>query len=213
MAPRPTVSASAEEAYAALGPWSRVDTERGLSGEGNWELLVLVESFGGRLQVIEDIVRDDDAGNPGYSLIVDADRAPLDWIPWGMQLNGVRPRAGLAEAEQRARWKATDGFKRGSPGAIVGAAQQYLTGTKTVYLVERHGSRYRYTVTTIAAETPDPASVLAALKEQKPYGFTMSHAMTTGANYNALRDTHSDYNEVKALYSTYNEILSNPTKQ
>lgn len=207
MAPRPVVSPVTEEAYDALGPWSRRD-----AADQRWDLLVLVESWGRQLQIVEDIVRDTDAG-PGYSIIVDADRAPADWIPWGMQLNGVRSRQGLSVDAQRARWKSTDGFKKGSPGAIVGAAQQYLTGAKTVYLVERHGSRYRYTVTTVAAETPDPVAVYNALLEQKPYGFKMVHAMTTGANYNAFRDTHADYNEVKALYSSYAEILSDPVKQ
>lgn len=207
MAVRPIVSAAAEEAYSGLGPWARRDT-----ADARWDLLIVVEAWARLLQQVEDIIRDTDEG-PGYSIIVDADRAPAEWIPWGMQLNGVRPRSGLTDAAQRARWKSTDGFKAGTPGAIVGAAQQYLTGTKTVYLVERHGSRYRFTVTTIDTETPDPAAVLAALKEQKPYGFSMAHAMTTGVNYNALRDTHSDYNEVKALYATYNEVLANPTKQ
>jgi hypothetical protein len=207
VAVRPTVSAAAEEAYASLGPWARRDTL-----DARWDVLTVVESWAGQLQVVEDIIRDTDDG-PGYSSIVDADRAPEEWIPWGMQFSGVRARAGLDTDTQRARWKSTDGFRRGTPGAIVGAAQQYLIGTKTVYLVERHGSRYRYTVTTVAAETPNPAAVLAALKEQKPYGFVMAHAMTTGVNYNALRDTHSNYSTIKAKYSTYAEVLSNPTKQ
>lgn len=207
MAVRPVVSPITEDAYASMGPWARRDT-----ADARWDVLILVESWGQQLQIVEDIVRDTDDG-PGYSILLDADRTPEEWIPWGMQFNGVRPRDGLAVEEQRARWKSTDGFSRGTPGAIVGAAQQYLTGTKTVYLVERHGSRYRYTVTTIDTETPDTAAVYAALLEQKPYGFVMNHAMTTGVNYNALRDTHSDYNEVKATFSTYAEVLSNPTKQ
>ena len=79
--------------------------------------------------------------------------------------------------------------------------------------VERHGSAYRLTVTTVAAQTPSAAQVIADLMEQKPAGIVMVHAMTTGANYNALRDTHADYAEVKSLYANYTEVLSNPTKQ
>ncbi len=207
MAVRPVVSPITEEIYAALGPWARQDT-----ADARWDLLTMIESFGVILQEIEDIIRDTDAG-PGWSIVMDADRAPVGWIPWGMQFMGVRPRAGLSDAAQRARWKSTDGINRGKPSALVGAAQQYLTGAKTVYLVERHGSPYRLTVSTVAAETANPTAVLAALMEQKPAGIILVHSLITGANYNALRDTHSSYTAVKAKFATYTEVLSNPTKQ
>jgi hypothetical protein len=209
--PRPVVSDAAEELYAGLGPWARADTARGLAAD-RWDLLELCEAAGGRLQPLLDIVRDSDAG-PGWSFVVDADRAPEEWLGWAAQFAGKRLQQGLALAEQRARVKSTDGFDRGSPSAIAGAAQQYLTGTKTVYLVERHGSPYRLTITTVAAETPDPAAVLRAVIAQKPAGIVLSAAQTTGANYNALRDTHADYNEIKALYATYSEVLADPVKQ
>lgn len=204
---RPVVTAATEDLYSRLGPWKVADEQTGA-----WELLILCESIGQLLQPIEYIIRDTDS-RPGWSKVLDPDLAPIAWLGWMAQFHGVRLLLGLAEAEQRARVKSTDGFQRGTPGAIVGAAQQYLTGTKTVYLVERHGSAYRLTVTTVNSETPTPALVAEAIGEQKPAGIVMVHALVTGANYNALRDTHADYNEVKALYSTYNEVLSNPTKQ
>lgn len=168
----------------------------------------------GRLQPVNDIIRDDpDTDAPGWSQALDVDRAPSEWLGWLAQFAGVRLQPGLDDASQRARIKSTDGFRRGSPGSIVGAAQQYLIGDKTVFLVERHGSPYRLTVTTVAGETPDAAAVARAIKAQKPAGIVMVHATTTEIDYNALRDTHSDYDETLSLYATYNEVLADPTKQ
>jgi hypothetical protein len=172
----------------------------------------VAEAVGQQLQPVEDIIRDTDT-HVGWGVVMDADDTPMDWLGWLAQFGGVRLKTGLSDAAQRARVKSTDGMNRGTPSAIVGAAQQSLTAPKTVYLVERHGSAYRLTVTTVAAQTPSAAQVIADLMEQKPAGIVMVHAMTTGANYNALRDTHADYAEVKSLYVTYAEVLSNPTKQ
>jgi hypothetical protein len=211
--PRPVVTEAAEELYARLGPWAAADTERGLA-TGEWRLLEMCEGIMGRLQDIREVVFDDiDEDHPGWSHVLDVDRAPEEWLGWMAQFAGVRLQQGLDEVTQRARIKSTDGFRRGSPGAIVGAAQQYLTGDKTVYLVERHGSPYRLTVTTVAGETPDVASVVAAIKAQKPAGIVMGHTITTEIDYNALRDTHADYDEVADLYVNYNEVLANPVKQ
>lgn len=205
--PRPVVSVAAEDLYARLGPWAARDTS-----DARWTLLQVAEAVGARLQVVEDIVRDTDT-HVGWGVVMDADATPIEWLGWLGQFAGVRLRYGLTDLAQRARVKSTDGMKRGTPAAIVGAAQQTLTAPKTVYLVERHGSAYRLTVTTVATQTPSPARVIEDIMEQKPGGIVMAHAMTTGINYNALRDTHATYNVVKTKFTDYAEVLSNPTKQ
>lgn len=210
--PKTVVSDTATELYESLGPWYRAAEARGVSTD-KWELIEMCEaSIGLGLDPINVLVRDSDAG-PGWSIVMDTDRAPVEWLPWNAQIGGVRVLQGLIEAAQRARIKSTDGMKRGSPGAIVGAAQQFLAGTKTVYLVERHGSAYRLTVATNAAETPDLAAMTRAVIAQKPGGIVMAVTTVVGGDYNTLRDTHATYNEIKALYATYAEVLSNPTKQ
>lgn len=209
--PRPIVSQVAEDIYAALGPWSRRDAEIGETTD-NWRVLEIAEAIGGRLQPIEDITRDSD-DYVGWGIIMDPDFAPEEWLPWLAQLGGVRVKEGLALPEQRVRLKALANAWRGSPSSIVGAAQQFLTGTKTVYLVERHGSANRLTVTTLTAETPDPVSVDRAIRtEQKPAGIILTVSNVAGGNYNSLRDTHSDYNDVVATFQDYAEVLANPTK-
>lgn len=144
MAVRPEVSSLAEELYAALGPWARADTIRGEAGLG-YDLLTLCEGVMGRLQPVEDIIRDTDEG-PGWSSVVDANRSPEEWLKWLGQFNGVRLRDGIPEAEARSRIKDSDGFKRGTVGAIKAAIRRIIGPNAQPYLIERDGSAYRLTV-------------------------------------------------------------------
>lgn len=201
---RPVVSDIAEELYASLGPWQRRDTQIGEDTD-QWRLLELCEALAGGLQDVEDIVRDTD-DDPGWSIVLDADRAPVDWLPWLGQFVGVRLPVGLSEADQRARIKSTDGFQRGSPEALKEAARSYLTGTKSVFFIERFGSAYRLHVATLIAETPDPGVVERALLEQKPAGIVMTYTAIAGWDYAALAFTQPTYASLPAAFDTYAEM-------
>lgn len=208
---RPEVSDITEELYGRLGPWARADGE-----DTGWALLHYCEAIAGRLlQPLEDIIRDQD-GAPGWSQILDVDRAPEEWLPWLGQLVGVRMPDGLPAAQWRSRVKATDGFRRGSPEAIRAAARQHLIGpdgtgdSATVYLVERNGHPYRLAVVTLTPETPDPAKMQAAVKEQKPAGLTITFATVTGNTYAAIRDAFATYTLANADYATYTAMRDNP---
>jgi hypothetical protein len=207
--PRPVVSQEAEDLYAALGPWSKADTDNAF-----WYLLDLCEAVAGRLTAIEAVIRDDpNTDDPGWSIVMDVDRAPPAWLAWLAQFGGVRLDPALDDAAQRVRIKSTDGFKRGTPSAIAAAAQQYLIGTKSVFITERTGSAYRFTVATLVAETPNLANVSAALLKAKPAGLVMSVVSITGADYTSVLNTHASYDDVKATFVNWTEMLSNPTKQ
>lgn len=184
------------------------------NADKSFPLLTLCEAIAGRLTQIEDVIRDDSiTDDPGWSIVMDVDRAPSEWLGWLAQFAGVRLPSGLSDADQRIRIKNTDGFKRGTPTAIVAAVQPFLTGTKTVYLVERHGSAYRLTVATKAAETPSIAAVTAAVLTQKPAGIVLAVTTVLGNDYTTLRDTHTSYTDVKNTFTDYAEVLSNPSKQ
>lgn len=202
--PRPVVSDTAEELYASLGPWQRRDTAIGEATD-EWRLLELCEGLAGGLQGVEDIIRDTDDG-PGWSIVMDADRAPVDWLPWLGQFVGVRLPPGLSEAEQRARIKNTDGFQRGTPEALKAAARSYLTGSQSVFFIERYGSPYRLQVATLIAETPDPAVVERALLEQKPAGIVLTYATVAGHDYATLAATHVSYASLPGAYPTYADM-------
>lgn len=205
---RPSVSESAEEMFDALGPWSRADGE-----ETGWALLHLCEATAGRLDPLRSIVMDDE-DHPGWSSVLDVDRAPREWLPWLAQFVGVRLPAGLDEVAERARIRSTDGFNRGTPAAIKGAARQYLRGpdgtpdTATVFLTERHGSAYRLTVAVHASEMIASADVIyKAVLEQKPAGIVLNPiSVVTGNDYLTLRDENASYTVVRGRYADYTDV-------
>lgn len=207
MATRPIVGTAAEEAYESMGPWAEQDT-----ADERYDLLVYLEGvFGGsRLQDLNDIVRDGPNGEPGWSSVLDLERAPSDWLPWLAQLGGARVLAGLDDAAQRARIAGTDGMKRGSPGALRAATQQHLTGNKYVILNERlGGNAWQLGIRTLDSETPDPTLVLNSILEQKPGGIILSYATVPGQTYDALATAFDTYAEMEAAYATYSALSTN----
>lgn len=202
-------SAIAQEFYEQLGPWYLADLET--PGQ---PLLDLCEAFIGGLQIIEDVIRDDDDGNIGWSIVLDPDRAPASWLPWLSQFAGLadHDHRSLSEADFREHIKEKHVQKRGTPEAMIGAVQATLTGTKAVYLQERNGSAYQLKVSTYTTETPDAAKTLAAAKSQKPAGIVLTVAQISGGDYTTFASTHTNYNDVAATYISYAEIPIDPDK-
>jgi hypothetical protein len=171
------------------------------------DLATYAGAIGAMFAPVDDLVRDTDAGD-GWTALLDVDRAPADALAFLAQFVGVRLQADLTDAAQRARIVGTDGFKRGSAGAVRAAAQQYLTGARRVIFRERDGGAYRLTVITYTADTPDPAAVLRALLAQKPAGIILTHLVENGQDYQQVRTIHATYAAVKAAYPTYGAMTS-----
>lgn len=196
---RPVVSATAEEAYEALGPWTTPDPDHA------YFLLRFVASTANLLQPVNDLARDTDDA-PGWAVLFDPDRAPVDALDWLGQFLGVAPMFGLTEAARRARVRETAGFRRGTVAAIEGAARQYLTGARQVKVVERDGgSAYRIRVRTYLAETPNPEAVRQALVDQKPAGIVMTYDVAVGATYGELTEEFATYGQLNAAFDTYRD--------
>lgn len=168
------------------------------------------------LQPILDIVDDGDDGEPGWSVILDADRAPVEWLPWLAQFVGVRLIAGLTEEAKRLRIKGTGGFKRGRPESIRNAARQFLIGpdgtpeSATVDLVERPGGNaYRMQLTVLASEVPPGVTadtIRKAVLEQKPGGIVLNPvSIVEGDDYLTLRDDNASYDDVDSRYTDYTD--------
>lgn len=180
-------------------------------------LSVLARAF----DQVADISRDGDDGRPGYARLFnaqDADDCPATFLPFVGQFVGVEMLPGLTEAQQRLRIRETDGFKRGTPEAIRGAARQFLVGPSgagddaTVFLNERQGGAYKLGVSTLVSETPDPGAVLRALLEQKPAGILLTYTAIAGGDYATLKGTHTDYADVKAEFADYAELRADPSQ-
>jgi hypothetical protein len=206
--PRPVAGSFADDVYdGELGPLAFADPALG------WPLLVLVGAIGQMFQRVQDLARDDADGNPGWSVILDIDRAPTEGLPWLGQFLGVRPTVGLTDAQQRAAIRGPAGFARGTPAAMVAAAQATLVGGKQVVLIERDASTadppYNLTVQTYVTETPSSAKTLAALISQKPAGLKLNYSTIGGQTYQQTFTGHATYQQVFANHATYYGVLAN----
>jgi len=196
----------ADRLYLALAPLAREDVDNG------WALLILCNALGAMFQEIEDLVRDTPDG-PGWSALLDLDRCPDEALPWLGQFAGVRVLSGSTPAQMRQRIASTDGFKRGTRAALIGAAQATLTGAKTVVFRERDHDpadtpnyAYYLTVTTYTAQTPNPAATLAALTAQKPGGIVLTYQTLAGQDYQTLHTNHATYADVRSFYPSYDAV-------
>jgi hypothetical protein len=187
--------------YGMLAPLAQKDPVAG------WSLLILVNAIGLEYQLVEDWVRDSPDG-PGWSLLMDLDRCPPEALPWLGQFVGVRVPTGLNDAQARAWVASTDGFRRGTPAAMRGAAQATLTGDKLVVFTERfNGDAYALDVATYVDQTPDPALTERALIAQKPGGIVMTYRASPGQDYGIVDATNVDYAAVHAKYPSYQALL------
>lgn len=199
--PRPIVGSWTEEIYNNFLPIASRDEMNA------WALLKYLDSIGFMTQEIVDLVRDGPQGQPGWSVIVDIDRAPDKGLPWLAQLAGVTLLVGMTPAQQRALINQMPGTRRGTRAAMVEAAKETLTGAKGVLITERYqGFAYRLLVLTKTAETPNAAATLTALLSQKPAGIVLTHTIATAQIYLTLRDgppSARTYQQVKDQFATY----------
>lgn len=196
---RPAVGSYAERLYTDLAPFAYADESLG------WPLLSMLGAIGDPFQLVSDLASDSDDG-PGWSALLDVDRAPAAALPWLAQFVGVRLRAGLTPEAQRDLVRRGAGHRRGSPAAMAAAAQEFLTGEKRVRIYERDGSAYRLTVVTYTAETPEPAAVEAALRAQKPAGLVLVYEVRPGQDWQSVKDHNATWQTVKDNYATWEGV-------
>lgn len=147
--PRPTPTTPFQESlYDALEPIADQDEEQ------NWALLEFCGAIASMFDQVEGYSRDTEDDRPGWSQILDPTRAPEETLAWLHQITGTRPLPGLSVADQRSRVLELSGQKRGTVGAMIAAAQRYLSGTKSVTILERTPDPYSFAIQTLESETP-----------------------------------------------------------
>ncbi|HXI18846.1 MAG TPA: hypothetical protein VNM48_20980 [Chloroflexota bacterium] len=175
-----------------------------------YALLYYCEAIGRTLEQVDGYVRDrPDLKLPGWGILLDVDNAPVEALGWLSGFVGVTLLAGETTAQSRARIRGTDGFARGSVGAVKGAAALYLTGTKTAILRERYNatnpnvdSPYHMQVITYTSETPNSAAVLSALLAQKPAGIVLTHQVNAGQDLQSVSNNHATLQSVSDAFAT-----------
>jgi len=224
-----TVSAATWRLYGQLGPYAAAD----VSGE----LLAWLEGTGRLIQTIEDLSADTAEG-PGWSQVLDVNRAPTYVLPWRGQLNGVTVDPTLSDAAQRAQIATESGFDRGRPDTIVAAAQPFLTNRKVVRLTERDGDAYHLTVTVftrdlaggtwdqlgvryptwnaVAAAYPTwnalggdvNAQLAAAVDKAKPAALTLNLVIASGGTWNDVVADFATWNALAGAFPTWNALAA-----
>ncbi len=198
----PVLSTVGADLYADLAPLAYDDANR------DWALALLCQAIAEMLQPVDDLVRDDDNG-PGWSKVLDITRCPTAWLPWLGQFVGVTVDTTLDDADQRTQITTEAGFQRGTPAAMVAAAQATLTGAKVVIMRERHGGdAYALQVITYTAQTPDSAATHAALLAQKPAGIVLDYEVHDGQDWQQLIDGYSTWAAVVAHYPTWQDVIN-----
>lgn len=205
--PPPALDSFAANLYAGMEPLAWLD------GSVGYALAHFCAAQGVMFQVVEDLARDTPEG-PGWSVVIDLDRCPDEWLPWLAQFVGVTVIPGSTPADMRVRIASTDGFKRGTPAALEAAAQATLTGSQVVYFRERDplaaDPPYSLEVVTRISETPDPAATLAALIAQKPGGLVLTYRQVAGWDYAEMTATGPDpYSALGPIYPTYFDLATN----
>jgi hypothetical protein len=113
---------------------------------------------------------------------------------------------------KRSRIKELPGTKRGTPGAIITAAKQYLIGDKTVLMQERPGGNpWRLVIITFSEETTNEAAVKQAIEEQLPAGIVLEYNAVPITDWLVIRTEYKTWLEVKEAFVTWGGVrLNNP---
>lgn len=112
-------------------------------------------------------------------------------------------------AAKRFAVKELSAQQRGTLQAIEATVKRFLTGSRNVFIKERDGGAYKLTVVTYTEETPEPAQLLAALKEQVPGGIILTYNTVSGAAYIIIRAKYASYKAVGEAFKTYNGLRLN----
>ena len=192
------------ELYADVAPLAWEDPGNG------YALRTLTEALGDMFDEVRSLVRTDSAGNPGWTIVLDVDRCPTAFLPWLGQFVGVQVDPSLTDPQQRAQIRAETGMARGSVPAMVAAAQKYLTGSRTVQVIERvSGDAYALDVFTFTSETPDSTIVQAALTAAKPAGLNLTYTTVTGMVWAELEASYSTWSSVVSTFPTWQDVINN----
>jgi hypothetical protein len=187
------------------------DAENGYVGA------ILSGAFATMIDPVSDIVRDQADGTPGYAILFSPDALVSigrpEWLPWLAQFVGDSQAVLSAPdvATKQAIIKTPLNFTRGRPSTIVAAAQNTLTGARTVILnTFLGGSSNALGITTFTSQTPNPTATINAIMAVMPAWIVPTISVVTGGDYATLAASHSSYSLMEAAHTHYSDIPTNP---
>lgn len=152
---------------------------------------------------------DDPAWVPGWGALFDVDKCPFAYLPFLAQLVGVPASAivGVDDTTARGIIRAEQGMQRGTPAAIVAAAQRFLSGTQSCVLLERVNSAggvdaYRFVLVVRPEELANEAGLIAAVNMVKPGGLQWDLVQTDGWTITEMEGAYATVTALEAGFST-----------
>lgn len=186
-----------EDLPAALAPWLTPDFQ------------VYLEAIGSMFDETELFSADTDDFE-GWSILLDPDRCPVEALPYLAQYVGERLPLGLDEVASREWIKDAPNQRRGTLISLVYAAQQSLTGQRTVALFERSGASgddpNRLVVNTYTDETPSKAVVLRDLQGVVPADIVLVYVLLSGQTWASVNTMYATWAAVKAGNATWENL-------
>ena len=165
------------------------------------------------LDPIAEMVRDDAAGNPGWTALASPARCPPAWIAVLAQWAGIRRSLADAMSEDDLReliGPHAPGMWRGTRQAMIAAVRRFMPpgmADQFLYFEERaDGDPYRLRVFTYSFIEHDPALVEAALQAAKPAGLLLDYEVRRGQNWNMLRGRRANWAEVAGSYESWGHV-------
>jgi hypothetical protein len=207
--PAPTDAGSfAQAMYGQMAPLQNAEAQTG------WALLIFLGAIGQTLQDLDYLAHAPSKNLPVWFNLVDLDAIPDNAVPWLGLFVGVRVSPGNTPSQQRQQIRDKIGWGRGRPTAIAAAIRPYLTGTKTITILERDTGPYHLEVDTYSTESPAVGPIrtaaAAALQAAKPAGLVLFWNIIagspTGGTYATLYAGYNAYSDIYTTFTTYGDI-------
>ena len=193
----------ADNLVAAMQPWIK----QGPDLEG---FLRAYASMGAQVELY---ACDQDDGTPGWAIIFDPDRCPLEALPYAAQYVGEILPLGISEEKARQWLKDSPNYQRGTQRSIARAAQRSLTGSGTVMILERimpdgtpDPDGDNFTVITYTSETPRPDQVWEDLQDVILDDMLCNYIVSDGATWLELEVGSPSWATLEATYSTCGDM-------
>jgi len=186
----------ADDLVEAHEPWVTADLEDYL------------RSIGEMFSQVELYALDTEDDFEGWTILLDVDRCPREALPYLAQYVGERLPMGLTEAEERQWVRDAPNQIRGTIKSIVDAAQRYLTGGKTVTVIQRDGGADKLTVVSYTDQTPNSAQVLAELNKVVPADISLTYVVNSGQIWSQVIATDPDWTNTISESPTWADLMA-----
>lgn len=197
--------------YAGTEPVAYADREL------DWPWARFMAALSWILDPVAEMVRDDDAGNEGWTALGSPSRCPEPWLRVLAQWAGIRRWDAMSPEDLRELiGPRAPGMWRGTRAAMIAAARRFMppdAADNLLYFEERAAitgdeqiDAYQLRVFTYSFVDHDPALVRAALEAAKPAGINLTYEVRTGQAYFMLRRRVENYAEMRQLYPNYDAV-------